>query len=171
MTVKWNAIWRKQSDSQITFLGGTLFADQQNCPRSVPLCHCVCLSLALSPALSVPLRYSVCANEWQSGDVVLIYRMVGQMEPGWNVSVIGASLKKKHLWCPGTTNCSIRNGFQPQPSVYLKHTAARTHARTHARARAAQQLTEIHEHTRPLLCLKSRCSCTLCCSVHMQVHS
>lgn len=109
MTVKRNTISSKQSDSQITCLGGVLFADQQNCPHSVPLCHCVSLCLPLS--LPAPQTLSVCSNEWQSGDVVLIYCMVAQMEPGWNVSVIGASLRKKHLWCLGTPNCSIRNGF------------------------------------------------------------
>lgn len=77
-----------------------------------PLCHCIPLSL--------PLKHSVCSNEWQSGDVVLIYCMVAQREPGWNVSVIQPSLRRKHLWCPGTTNCSIRSGFHL--THIMKHT-------------------------------------------------
>lgn len=152
MTAKWNTISRKQSDSQITFLGGALFADQQNCPRSVPLCHCISLSL--------PLRHSVCSNEWQSGDVVLIYCMVAQMEPGWNVSVIGASLRYKHLWCLGTTNCSIRNGFPPEPSAHLTHTHAYTQEfvqihngmHEHSKQNVHSASTKLHSHSHKLAC-------------------
>lgn len=49
------------------------------------------LALSLYVIVSPSLCLSVRSNEWQSGDVVLIYCMVAQMEPGWNVSVIGAS--------------------------------------------------------------------------------
>lgn len=69
----------KQSDSSITFLIGALFADQQIYFGSVP---------RLSAFQSL-----CCSNEWQSGDAVLIYCMVAQMEPRWKVSVIAASLR------------------------------------------------------------------------------
>lgn len=84
----------------------------------------------MSLYLSLSLRHNVCSNDWQSGNVVLIYCMVAQIELVWNVSVIGVSLRQKHLWCLGTTNCSIRNRFMPESSVHLTHTA-HTWSRTH----------------------------------------
>lgn len=109
--------------------------------------HCLQISrtvLALSLYVIVPLSasqtLSVCSNEWQSGDVVLIYCMVAQMEPRWNVSVIGTSLRQKHLWCLGTAKCSIRNGFPPEPSVDFTH----RHNRMHSKQNVYSALMELH---------------------------
>lgn len=63
MTVKWNTISRKQSDSQITSLGGTLFADQQNCLCSVPYVI-VSLSLCLSNTLCAVMSGRVAMLCW-----------------------------------------------------------------------------------------------------------
>ena len=81
----------------------------------------LCPFMWLYLSLFLPLTLCVRSNEWQSGDVVLIYCMVAQMEPGRNMSVTGASLRKKHLLQPGTTKSSIREGFPPEQSVHCTY--------------------------------------------------
>lgn len=91
----------------------------------------LCPFLSLYLSLLLLLRLCVYSNEWQSGNVVLIYCMAAQMEPGWNVSVIGASLRKKHLWCPGTTNCSGMSSHLSHQCIVHTFTMAHTCTKIH----------------------------------------
>lgn len=110
------------------------------------------VTVSLAQSLSLPLRHFACSNEWQSGDVVLIYCMVAQVEPGWNLSVIGVSLRWKHLWCLGTTNRSIRNGFPTELSAYPRCMHTNLHRYTIACARTENKMHSVQTKLHSLYC-------------------
>lgn len=139
MTVKWNTSQESNQTLKLPFLGGHCL----QISRTI-LALSLYVTVSLAQSLSLPLRHSACSNEWQSGDVVLIYCMVAQMEPGWNLSVIGVSLRWKHLWCLGTTNRSIRNGFPTEPSAYPRCTHTSLHRYTIACARTENKICTLY---------------------------
>lgn len=121
MTVKWDTISRKQSDSQITFLGGTVG-------------RCLQISAAiLASSFYVTASRPVFAVK--SGRVKMLCWFIGWLREkgsGWNGCVIWASLRQKHLWyLLGHREAPEEIGSRLRSQCILHtHSHMQTHTRT-----------------------------------------